>query len=272
MGKKYKKNPPAPPSIPEIEAIFEQLFIKEDVDRGTISFYHWADEQYSGNWIFARPIRHTEKRKTITDGFAYLVINPEGKIIEKGFYNPVDPFAPSALSRLDWEHIDYAVINPSGHINTVTWTKASTLPDGLSIKRIIDQNNQKLAEYNELTKDWAEEQKKADEKNRPQRAKNVATNETKMKFMGGCIGVGYYKLSDSRWIYYVGAQDNPNQAITNASWVYQIESIGDSEIFFEELFPMMAVPFVRHGQNSVIPFPIKYVNEWYKKDNPTWKP
>ena len=83
-----------------------------------------------------------------------------------------------------------------------------------------------------------------------------------MKYMGGCIGVGYYRLSSKCWIYYVGAQDNPNQAITNASTVYMIEST--NEIFFEDLF-------VKHNQNTVIPFPIKYLTEWYKKEHPEWR-
>ncbi|WP_400196868.1 hypothetical protein [Candidatus Methanarcanum hacksteinii] len=272
-GKKYPKSPPSPVIIPEVEAIFEQLFIKEDLESDMVSFYHWAAENYPGDWTFARPIKHKEKgkKRKVLDGFACLTIKNDGRIVDKGFFSPADPFGPSPLTSLDWEKISYAVINPAGDINLVTQTDASTITDGLSIKRMIEANNNKVAEYEEKTKDWTEEQKEADRKNRPQRAEGIATWETKLKYMGGCIGVGYYRLSPDRWIYYVGAQDNPNQAITNASTVYLIESVNGSDIFFDDLFPMMAVPFVKHNQNTVIPFPIKYLTEWYKKEHPEWR-
>ena len=270
-GKEYNKSPPAPVKIPQVEAIFEQLFIKEDVGNDVVSYYHWAHEQYSGNWIFARPICHTDSRKTILDGFAYITIDPEGKIIEKEFFCPSDPFAPSKLSRIDWNNVTFAVINPQGDLNLVTKTDATTLADGLSIKELIQSNNQKIAEYEERTKDWTDEQKEADMSNKPQRAEGVGTWENKMKYMAGCIGVGYIKLSDKRWLFYVGS-DNPNQVIANASSVYLIEAVDDSDIFFEELCPMMTVPFVKHEQNTVIPFPVKYLNEWYRTVDKTWKP
>lgn len=267
-GKKYPKLPPSPVIIPEVEAMFEQLFIKEDIDNDTVSFYHWSDQHYPGNWTFAEPIDHKEGRKRILDGFAYITISPEAKIIEKRFYRPADPLAPSKLSRIDWDRITYAVINPDGMVNLVTVTGASTIANGLAIKKMVDANNEKIKEYEERTKDWSEEDKEKDKPNKPQRAEGIATWDTKMKYMGGCIGVGYYKISEDRWIYYVGPQDNPNQTITNASWVYLIEAVDGSKIFFEDLFPMMAVPFVRHGQNSVKPFPIKYLEEWFKKEQP----
>ncbi len=270
-GKKYAKNPPAQVTIPQAEVILEQLFIKEDVVNDVISFYHWAEQGYTGDWTFAIPISHTEKRKRFLDGFACMTVDKSGKIISKGFFNPADPMGPSTLTRLDWNKISYAVIDPSGDVNLVTQTEALTITDGLSIKRMIEDNKRRLAEYEERTKDWTDEQKEADKRNKPQRAGGVSTQETRMKYMGGCVGVGYHKLSSNRWIYYVGALDNPNQAITNASVVYLIESVDGSRIFFDELFPMMTVPFVRHNQNSVTPFPIKYLKEWYKMENPNWK-
>ncbi len=270
-GKKYPKTPPAPVTIPQAEVIFEQLFIKEDVENNVVSFYHWAEQGYAGDWTFAMPISHTEKRKTILDGFACMTIDKDGRIISKGFFNPADPMGPSALTSLDWNKISYAVIDPSGDINLVTRTGALTITNGLSIKNMIEDNKRRLAEYEEHTAGWTDEQKDADKKNRPQRAGGISTQETKMKYMGGCIGVGYYKLSADRWIYYVGALDNPNQAIANASAVYLIEAVNGSKLFFEELFPMMTVPFVKHNQNIVSPFPLKYLSEWYKMENPDWK-
>ena len=269
--KNYKKSPPATVSIPQVEAGFEQLFIKEDIKKGKVTFYHWKDEDYQGNWSFAKPVTHSEKHQTILDGFICMSIAHDGSIVNTGFYPPSDPFAPAPFSRLDWTITKYAVIDPKGLVNYVVASHVGspqkelfTITNGKAIKEMIDKNNADVAEYDEKTKNWSEEEKENDKKNKPHRLAGVTTNETKMKYMGGCIGVGYIKLNSQKWIYYVGAQDSPNQLIAHRSVVYTIKSYDDSEIFFMEMFPMMTVPFIKHNQNATIPFPVKYLNEWYE--------
>ena len=35
-----------------------------------------------------------------------------------------------------------------------------------------------------------------------------------------------------------------------------------SELFFQHLIPMLSVPYVRHNQSTIHPFPCKNLNEW----------
>lgn len=63
--------------------------------------------------------------------------------------------------------------------------------------------------------------------------------------------------------YYVGPTRNSLQSsIHNASIVRQVQA--DGEIEFKDLFPLMAVDFVRIGMYTVLPFPFKYLREYLK--------
>ena len=241
--KDYRGEMPKLPNMPMAEVIFEQLYIKEEIESRRLEFYDWVKLNATGNWSFAIPLKHSEYRKTVLDGFAYFTISKEGIMSEPEMYAPNDIYAPPEYASLVWDDIEYAVVNPANQVNIVRATEINTIPDAEWVHELIKKNKESGAK----------------------RTHDLKSPEAKMGRFGGCIDIGYIKLTDSRWIYYVGQYNNLNQSIANSSIVREIEAIEGNEVFFEELFHMMSIPFVKHNQNSVIPFPVKYLREWCKK-------
>lgn len=238
------KDSKAEANIPMAEVLFEQLYIKEEIENQQMGFYDWTVFNAKGDWQFAIPLFHSENREKILDGFAYFVIHKDGSMEEPVKCDPSDILAPEEFSTLDdWKHIDFAVVDPEGNVNVVRSTNVCTLPDAAEIKKMIEDNK----------------------KNKRKRTADVKTEESKNEYLGGCVNIGYIKLSEKRWIYYVGQYNNLQQTIANSSVVREIEAVDGKKVFFDKLFHMMSVPFVKHNQNSVIPFPIKYLREWCKK-------
>lgn len=48
--------------------------------------------------------------------------------------------------------------------------------------------------------------------------------------------------------------------------IREIEPGDDSNLIFDKLLPLMNVDFVKNGDLTVVPFPIKYLREWIKVD------
>ena len=67
--------------------------------------------------------------------------------------------------------------------------------------------------------------------------------------------------------YYVGIKgEGIQQQISRASTIREIESYEGSEIIFDRLTSLMNVDFVKNGELTVFPFPIKYLREWVKQN------
>jgi len=238
----YPKKFPTPANMPLAEVLFEQLYIKEEIDKGKMEFFRWAEEYYEGRWEFAIPLTHSEHRKVHCDGFAVFEVDPDGTMTEPKKYAPSDPFGPRGYSGIDWNEVEYAVKDPAGQINVVRTTGISTIPDADAIYDLLRKNH----------------------KGNKGRTVGMKDGNAKFEMFGGSIDLGYAKLSKSRWIYYVG-QMNMKMTVANSSVVREIEALDEGYVFFDRLFHMMSIPYVKHKQNSVIPFPIKYLTEWCKK-------
>jgi len=241
--KDFSGEKPKLPNMPIAEVIFEQLYLKEDIEGRKITFYNWLKFGAEGEWKFAIPLKHSENHKLTLDGFACFSILKDGTMIEPEMYPPNDPFSPVEFGSLVWDDIEYAIVNPDNQVNIVRATHVNTIPDG----------------------DWVYGKIKDNKEKNEARTHDLKSPDAKMKVFGGSIDIGYVRLTDKRWIYYVGQYNNLNQSIANSSIVREIEAVGDSKVFFEELFHMMSIPFVKHNQNSVIPFPVKYLKEWSKQ-------
>lgn len=238
----FPRKEPTPANMPLAEVLFEQLYIKEEVGNGRIEFFKWAEENYEGRWEFAIPLYHSEKRKVLYDGYAVFGIEPDGRMTKPEKYALNDPFGPKGYSRIEWKDVEYAVKDPSGQINVVRKAGITTIPDADAICSLLRSNHV----------------------NKRGRTVGMKDGDAKFEMFGGCIDIGYVELAKDRWIYYVG-QMNMKMTVANSSVVREIEALDGGNVFFDRLFHMMSIPYVKHKQNSVIPFPIKYLTEWCKK-------
>ena len=79
-------------------------------------------------------------------------------------------------------------------------------------------------------------------------------------------GIKYYRSEDRKndLYYYVGSKNVPQNSVPRACTIRQVRA--ENELPSPDLlFSMMAVDFVRNGQYTVVPFPIKYLQEYFHK-------
>ena len=77
--------------------------------------------------------------------------------------------------------------------------------------------------------------------------------------------IQYYpdKWDGNSFYYFVGSKNGAKNTVSRACTIRRVTS--ETKLITPDfLFSMLAVDFVRHGQYTVIPFPIKYLREYYK--------
>ncbi len=82
--------------------------------------------------------------------------------------------------------------------------------------------------------------------------------------MANLTRIQYYpdKWDDDSFYYFVGSKNTAKDRVPRACPIRRVTSV--VEPFSRKfLFSMLAVDFVRNGQYTVIPFPLKYLREYY---------
>lgn len=95
---------------------------------------------------------------------------------------------------------------------------------------------------------------------------NSSTRQTKPNSLfPGFKGIGLINNNDD-FYYYVGGEKNLKQKISRAIRFRKIIALTGSDDLIVTVFPdlaeLMSVKFVRNGQYTVLPFPIKYLREF----------
>lgn len=94
---------------------------------------------------------------------------------------------------------------------------------------------------------------------------NCSARQSASKTFAGFKGVGLIRVDKSLY-YYAGGENNPKPTVNRTVRCRRLISLtGDDEIVkenFMNLAKLMSVPFVRNGQFTVLPFPIKYLREF----------
>jgi hypothetical protein len=94
---------------------------------------------------------------------------------------------------------------------------------------------------------------------------NCSARQSASESFAGFKGVGLIKV-DRNLYYYAGGKSNPKLTVDRAVRCRQFISLtGDDKVIkenFMSLAKLMSVPFVRNGQFTVLPFPIKYLREF----------
>lgn|GEM_PF-2578313 len=245
--------------IPLAEVVLEQLYIKEDIHFGAITLFDWPSLGFDGPVAFGIRISHNFKGRITTDGYSYFLVNPDGSMTEPCFCRPHDPCGPRVFSSVDWDDVEYAVVDPSDQLNIVRLTGTRTLPDGNEIMKLIDSN---IIGYKSRPPHTTPDDPNGTKRKQTGLTKGLKTEAFKNQYLGGSIDIGYLVLDDRHWIYHVGSYNNLKTSVANASIIRIIEAPEGGKVFFDRIFDMMCVPFIKHNQNASIPFPVKYLEEW----------
>ena len=226
------------------EVILEELSIKSDVVHKQMTLYDWGSKGYIGDYTFALPL-HADDGESFGE-YATLTVSSTGKL-SFSFHEFEDDSMPFAISdAATTSGVDAVIMNPSKNVVAIRNSGIITMPYVQRIKSLLNAN-----EKHELG------------------TKGLRNEEGRIEYLAECIDINTLHISKEKWLYYVGViGKGMKSTLETAANVREIISWENSEIFFDEIIELMAVPFVRHDQTTVLPFPFKYLREWIKMNGP----
>jgi hypothetical protein len=207
-----------------INTIIKEIVIKNDIlSKKVISLDNWSAYQFDCDLVFGK-----EK-----DGKHYfMLIHPNGAY---EFYNKLDDFSAFDLNILnecsdfltDYKGKEKTIVaSTNGNINVISRTNRYPLP----AKEIFQQEV--------LSR----------------------SKEARDLFLSGVVDINFYNEAES--YYSVGIKGSGmNTKIIRAPHLYKIDVISGENIM-GKILAALSVTFVKYKSFTVLPYPIKYLNEY----------
>ena len=205
--------------------ILKELLIKDDIiNRKKISLDDWPSFRFKNDYVFGK-----EK-----EGVHYfLTIKPDGSFETKKKFNNFSSFGNKTLDKCSDYLTDNkgkektVIADSNGNIIVISRTPTFTLP------------NKDIFNLSEISR----------------------SKESREELLSGVVDINLYDINGKSF-YSVGIQGYGMQtSIPKASHLYQVDVI-EGQNFIEELLETMAVSFVKYKSFTVMPYPIKYLNEY----------
>ncbi len=221
------------------ETMVEELSVKDDINHGVITLYDWTARSYSGDYVFA--IALPDEENDLSCRYATLSINPNGSTEYSIFDLDDDVPFPKLATAVLKKDVDCSIMDPNGNINSIRRTNLITMVDADKLRdKLLD--NQKTGSG--VTT-------------------GIRTEEGLMEYLPECIDINTLYVSENCTAYYVGViGKGMDRKVKKAAIIREVVVDSGSVSFIEDIMNMMAVPFVRHDQTTVLPFPVKYLREW----------
>ena len=205
--------------------ILKELLIKDDIiNRKKISLDDWESFGFKNDYIFGK-----EK-----DGVHYfLTIRPDGSFEFNKKLNNLSSFGNKILDKCS----DYLTDN-KGKEKTIV---ADSNGDVIVISRTptFMLPNKDIFSISKISR----------------------SKESREELLSGVVDINLYEINNKSF-YSVGIQGYGMQtSIPKATHLYQVDVI-EGKNFIEELLETMAVSFVKYKSFTVMPYPIKYLNEF----------
>ncbi|WP_157559982.1 hypothetical protein U8527_08615 [Kordia algicida OT-1] len=278
-----------------LKAIVKELVIKNDINKNQVSIIDWSSFNFENNWIFG--IRDK------TD-FYFLTIEPNGKIefekFESDLFNQ-NEYDELCDIYNENTNIEFIVKDDIGNVNIITRTNNYTIPEYQKISSILEKESreisitksqvinavnqvfdkEKASEYETQIislENWNKDSLLNCFKNRIEKKKVVEKiqkdtgeilksyfrDKTRYEILDSQLDIHSFK-QDNSYYYFVGIKGKGiQQTISRASVIREITVYKNSEYIFDKLLPLMNVDFVKNGDLTVLPFPIKFLREWIK--------
>lgn len=209
-----------------IETIIKEIVIKNDIlFAGRFTLDDWTSFNFTSDYVFGK-----EK-----DGAHYFItVHPDGTF---ELNNKVDDFSSfgndvldrcSALLSSNKGKEKVIVSDCNGNVNIVSRTNRYALPP----REIFDLET------------------------------ISRSAESREKYLAGVVDINLYDSADGKFYYNVGIQGyGMNTKIIHAPLLYQVDIISGINIM-NDLLATMSVSFVKYKSFTVLPYPIKYLNEY----------
>lgn len=216
--------------IDEKDAIINTI-IKEMVIKNDLLFSHsfslddWQDYGFDGDWIFGK-----EK-----DGKHYfMIVHPNGTFEFSSKLNDFKSFANQTINDVSRKLVEnkgkekVIVVDASNNINILSRTEIFTLP------------NEAIFGMEQVSR------------SKTSREENLS----------GLVDINLFE-TEGKTYYNVGIKGyGMNTNVPHAPLLYKIDKVGSSKNLLSSLMKTMSVEFVKYKSFTVLPYPIKYLNEW----------
>lgn len=210
---------------PPLVTILKELLIKNDVvNTNTFSLDNWAQYSFENDWEF---IKRDEETKNIYK----MTINKDGKYeMEKYSMSSFDFTDSNNYSYMfnKSKDLELVIKDDKGNINCIERTDIIAMPSSLV--------------FNSL----------------PIRR----TKKARSELYPGLCNINYFEINNNK--YYNVGQDYKNVQLkfVNASHLRRIIIVDGSKNLVEELLDLMSVSFVKYNELTILPYPVKYLNEY----------
>ena len=216
--------------IDDVTAIFETVIkesvIKNDiVNKKKFTLDNWSSYGFTNNWIFGK-----EK----DNRHYFIIVKPDGKFEFKYKVNDFETFDNDILDKCSEYLTDNAgkektvVADDKGNINIISRTNRLTLP------------SEEILTMETISRG----------------------KESREKYLSGVADINYYNFPNGEFYYNVGLIGaGMNTPLPKASLLYKCDVLHGKNIV-PYILETMSVLFVKFKSLTVLPYPVKYLNEF----------
>ncbi|NVK73882.1 MAG: hypothetical protein HWE24_10400 [Oceanospirillaceae bacterium] len=280
-------------SKPSIKALVMELVLKTNVSNRNINIVDWSRYEFSSPWTFGIKVE---------ENFHFLQVNTNGDLHFETFVPDLfNQHEYDQLCDIFNENssVEYVIKDHLGNVNCIESTEGITLPDFSYLELHLSRENAPIELNKEMAIQFVEETvscskanliiekiKSLDNWSKSSLLSCFNNRNDRKKFSSlvlsetGEVLKSYFRDStrydvldsqldihrftvDNAQYYYVGTKGTGiQQNMQRASRIRRIRPVQDSKHIFDNLLPLMNVDFVKKGDLTVSPFPIKLLREW----------
>ena len=279
-----------------LKAVINELRIKRDIRNKKLSIIDWTEYNFQNNWIFGSKVDDSFYFLSVTpqgiltfDAFEPNLFNQSEYDILCNIFN-------------EDSNVEFIIKDDIGNINSIKRTQKFSLPEFDIIFETLKQESKqikltkqqaiqyingifqdslkkkKIIENIEITSQWTKTNlldcfsNRNDKKIFVENVRNESgeilksylRDKTRYEILDSQLDIHFFNENNKQY-YFVGIKGKGiQQQIARASIIREIKPVDDSKLLFEKLLPLMNIDFVKNGDLTVIPFPLKYLREWVK--------
>lgn len=280
-----------------LKVLITESIIKKDIKNKQTSIVNWRNYGFEDNWIFGNKINDQFCFLTICPNGKLTFEYFEPNLFNQNEYDTLCEIFDENTNA------EFILKDEKGNINLIKRTQTYTIPNYSIIHNILqnesnqlnltkDQAVQYVVETIEnkdkqnfiinkinLLDHWNKKsllncfENRTDkkrftetvEKETGEILKSYLRDKTRYEILDSQLDIHLLE-ENGRFFYYVGIKgEGIQQQISRASTLREIEAYKGSKIIFVKVLPLMNVDFVKNGDLTVLPFPIKYLKEWEKQ-------
>jgi hypothetical protein len=277
-----------------LKVLITESIIKNDIKNNQILIVDWKNYGFNNDWIFGNKIDEKFYFLTIKPNGNLQFENFEPTIFNQNEYDMLCEIFN------DNTNVEFIVKDEKGNINLIKRTPNFTIPnyeivyntlknEATKLKltkkeaiRYVVETFEDLEKQNSITNkinmldNWNKNslldcfENRTDKKRFTEKVENETgeilksylRDKTRYEIIDSQLDIHLLE-ENGKLFYFVGIKgEGIQQQISRASIIREIEAHQDSEIIFDKLLSLMNVDFVKNGDLTVLPFPIKYLREW----------